>query len=155
MQYQITKRRLFMMFVLPVFFLTILAIFMLGRHSDEGQPEEVRLTEAVDSLSSQPFGFVDLGVPEPARSDVTEYIVEQGGKAGPLLIDAIRSDDCLKVGYVAFCLKQIGSTDGVDVATKRLTQISKSNELHYKKRFAERCLEEYLMLKDRRKEKSE
>ena len=81
------------------------------------------------------------------------YIVGQGDKGVPLLIEALQSEDCVKVGYAAYCLEQIGSIDGVDTARKRLAEISKSNEPHYKKAFARNCLEEYLMSKDRRKEK--
>src|SRR5262249_30102827 len=66
-------------------------------HSDGGMQEEVRLKQAIDALSSQPFGAADLGVPKPENTEVTDYIVGQGEKAVPLLIEAIQSDDCVKV----------------------------------------------------------
>jgi hypothetical protein len=127
-----------------LFAIGITAIFRLSGSSQKEVPEEEELRRRVDALSEQGFGWASLGVPDPTRTEDVDYIVRQGRKAVPLLIEALKSGDDVKVGYAAFCLELMKSPEGLDTAKHRLAAIARTEESNWKKTFARNCLEQYL-----------
>jgi hypothetical protein len=107
-------------------------------------PETKKLKQAVDSLSDEDFGVVRLGTPHPYRSRNVDYIIQVGRPSIPLLVEALKSGDNVKVGYAAFCLHELNAPEGLVIARQRTIEIRACEDKLYRKAFALNCLQDYL-----------
>jgi len=110
-------------------------------------PDNVELRKCVDALSEESFGTMDLGTPAPFQNENVTYIISQRKKAIPLLVNALKDGDCVKVGYAAYCLMLMKASEGSTIARQKLAELHTSDDISYKRYFAMNCLEDYLALK--------
>jgi hypothetical protein len=104
------------------------------------------LKEKIKALQHESLGPIDLGNATAARTENTEYIIDQKDRAVPLLIEALKNNEKpVQVGYAAYCLRRIGSDKGKDVAAAAYGKLAKrGEEIRIEERFARTELKNYL-----------
>lgn len=104
------------------------------------------LKERVNALQYEPLGPIDMGNASAVPTDNTEYIIERKEQAVPLLIEALKENGKpVLVGYVAYCLRRIGSNKGKDIAAGLYNKLASRGEaIRLEERFARSELKKYL-----------
>ena len=123
---------------------TVLLVFLAAVDGCETSEKGPPVRELVQKLAEAPLGFSSAGAVYPARSETTDRLVRLGDKAVPALVEALKSESPVQVGYAAYCLREIGTARGVLEAESSLTRLRGSSAQTPETRFAIRCLEGFL-----------
>lgn len=118
--------------------------------SSENSPvdseKQNKLRRSINALQNDPLGPSSLGGAEAIPTENTKYIIAQKEDAVPMLVEALKeSEKPVLVGYAAYCLRQIKSEKGHDIAVKQKSNLSQNPEnLTPEERFAFVELTRYL-----------
>ena len=98
----------------------------------------------IQDLGDAPLGVISLGAARPAKSTTTDRLISYGGKAVPLLVQALASENPVQVGYAAYCLREIGASRGISEAESAARRLQALQTKTVEVRFALTELEAFL-----------